>query len=338
MRFDRAGLHKKKLLSMKRIIIGIMIFSAFFGIYRYDEIGGTLIPKQDFTIMNGDTVGSLPRILDLDINSFLYRIWIKFNYPDYNLLAGSYSVDDTVTLYKLFDEVLKKPDSKDMKVTILPGWNIFDIDAYLSDNGVIKKGDLIAFSKNIKESYKKKYGFLKGADSIEGFIYPDTYRLPTEPDLDVFLEVVFDEFDDKVFSKYGNSDRFYDNVIFASILEREEKNTINKPVVAGVLKKRLSENIALGADATVCYAYELTQEECTPTFINNYIYKKSDYNTRSKIGLPPTPISNFTDETIDAVVNSKASPYYYYLHDMNGNIFYGKTLEEHNRNKLEYMN
>lgn len=126
-------------------------------------------------------------------------------------------------------------------------------------------------------------------------------------------------------------------MIFASILEREERNPENKSVVSGILQKRLKEGIALGADATVCYPYKKTQKECTPAFISEVIYGKSEYNTRTKQGLPPTPISNFSQQTFQDAYRPTASEYYFYLHDNKGVIHYGKTLQDHNSNKAKYL-
>ncbi len=77
--------------------------------------------------------------------------------------------------------------------------------------------------------------------------------------------------------------------------------------------------------------------ECTPAFIGEHIYKKTAYNTRDSLKLPPTPISNPSVDTIRATIESEPSKYYYYLHDDDGFIHYGKTLEEHNRNRVQYL-
>jgi UPF0755 protein len=108
-------------------------------------------------------------------------------------------------------------------------------------------------------------------------------------------------------------------------------------VVAGILAKRLQEWIALWADATVCYPFKLTQKECTPAFIWEHIYEKSEYNTRSMRGLPPTPISNVSADTFDATVHSQSSPYYFYLHDNTGEIHFAEDLSGHNANKVKYL-
>jgi UPF0755 protein len=123
----------------------------------------------------------------------------------------------------------------------------------------------------------------------------------------------------------------------ASIVEKEEKSTKEKATVAWLLKKRLNENWFIWADATVCYPYELTFDECNPKFIWNHIQDKNNYNTRTKLGLPKTPICNPSNNSIEAVYNSKDTPYYYYLHDENWQIHYAKTNEEHVANKMLYI-
>jgi UPF0755 protein len=78
----------------------------------------------------------------------------------------------------------------------------------------------------------------------------------------------------------------------------------------------------LGADITVCYPYKLTSEECK-LVVSKYIREKNDYNTRTKYGLPKTPIGNPSYETIYATVYDTKTPYYYYLHDTTtGQIYY----------------
>jgi UPF0755 protein len=103
------------------------------------------------------------------------------------------------------------------------------------------------------------------------------------------------------------------------------------------LKKRYEEWWYIWADITACYAYELTDEECGMS-VSKYIAEKNDYNTRKKLWLPKTPINNPSISSINAVLNSKKTPYYFYLHDTKtGQIYYATTNDEHNRNKALYM-
>jgi UPF0755 protein len=129
----------------------------------------------------------------------------------------------------------------------------------------------------------------------------------------------------------------FDIITLASIVEKEERNSSEKSTVAGILKKRLDEWWMIGADITVCYPFRLTAEECKLS-VTKYLYEVNDYNTRQKTGLPAGPIWNPSFESINATINSKDSEYYYYLHDtLTGQIYYGRTNAEHDRNKQLYL-
>ena len=85
--------------------------------------------------------------------------------------------------------------------------------------------------------------------------------------------------------------------------------------VPGILKKRVDENWQIGADATICYAHGLATQDCGPSEVFKYLYDDNKYNTRVIEGMPMGPIANPEAEVIDATINSKSSPYYFYLHD-----------------------
>jgi len=71
--------------------------------------------------------------------------------------------------------------------------------------------------------------------------------------------------------------------------------------------------------------------------VSKYINEKSEYNTRTMVWLPKTPIWNPNFETIDATVNSETTPYFFYLHDNKWNIYYAKNNSGHERNKNNYL-
>ena len=123
----------------------------------------------------------------------------------------------------------------------------------------------------------------------------------------------------------------------ASILQKEENNKNNQQIVAWILLKRYKENWMIWADATACYAYEYTQEQCKMN-LSTHITDKNDYNTRVMVWLPKTPICNPSYDTIYSMINYKTTKYYYYLHNSTTwEIYYWETLDEHVANK-KYMN
>lgn len=135
---------------------------------------------------------------------------------------------------------------------------------------------------------------------------------------------------------------FYETLILASVVEKEERSVANKPKVAGVLKRRLDGDCSdtgkiIGADATVCYAYGITSKECTPAFIAEHVYESTQYNTRKMAGLPPTPIANPTADSFRAARNPEPTSACYYLHDSEGAIHFADDAAGHSRNKSKYL-
>ena len=170
-------------------------------------------------------------------------------------------------------------------------------------------------------------------------MYPDTYRFRADSSTEAIIARFLDNFSKKISSKYSDLSgrELYKTLILASIVEKEERNDDNRPVVAGILLKRVNEKMFLGADATICYPYGVLYRECTPAFIVEHLEDDTPYNTRKHIGLPPTPITSPTFSSFQAAKNPEATSYYYYLHDNDGVIHYGTTLQEHNRNKAQYL-
>jgi len=145
--------------------------------------------------------------------------------------------------------------------------------------------------------------FLKIAP--EGYLFPDTYFLTGGEDEKEIISVMRKNFESKV----GEIDK--ENLIMASILEKEVKTTEDKKIVSGILWKRL------GADMPL-------QVDCAP-------------DTYSCGGLPSAPICNPGLESINAAMNPVESPYWYYLSDKQGITHFAKTFEEHKNNIVKYL-
>lgn len=282
-----------------------------------------------------DNLSKLPQRFGMDVWGVRYKLWITFfSPPQHTVYPGEYTVHSGATLRAVAEMVSTKSQKQTVTVTILPGWNIFDVDAVFAAKGISKSGDVITPTSDVMQKLRANYSFLNGKTSLEGFLYPDTYDIDPKKGLLVALSTVLSNFQKKV-PQAGDTD-FYATLILSSIVEKEERNNTNKPIVAGILKNRLQNNIALGADATVCYGFSLLSNECKPSFIATHVHTKTSYNTRTTVGLPPTPICNPTASTITATKNSAVTSYMYYLHGTDRTIHYAKTLEEHNANIQKY--
>ena len=163
-------------------------------------------------------------------------------------------------------------------------------------------------------------------------MYPDTYFLDQgQPVVSQLIRLQLDTFENKIWDDlagergtvfarlqqdYGLSFDRYDLLILASVVEKEERNASNKPIVAGIFFNRLHDGMRLDADITLCYGLKEPYETCTPEVIVQGIYdKKNLFNTRQQAGLPPQAISSVSAETMAAVLSYQKTKNYYYLHD-----------------------
>lgn len=195
----------------------------------------------------------------------------------------------------------------DRKFTIIPGWTNAKIARELVANGFIEN----------KEDFTAK----------EGYVLPDTYFLNDINILDELIGKADANFNEKV----GEID--YDDLILASIIEKELQALEDKKIGAGVLFNRLSIGMGLQVDASLTYVLNKSSAELTKEDLE----LDSPYNTYKYKGLPPTPICNPSLESIEAVLNPAETDYWYYLTTPEGETIFSRTLEEHRQAKWEYL-
>lgn len=242
------------------------------------------------------------------------------------------------------------PKTMYQKYTVLEWWSIYDIDDDLTKKWIISQWEYIDFvtDSTYVWKYQNRYEFLSKAwniTSLEGFLYPDTYNIDLQHDfVDDLVYLQLKNFNEKIWQVYSSKVssfsklNWYDIVILASIIEKEEKNNANKPTVAWIFLNRLDSKMLLWADITLCYGLKRPYSECTPSVIVKNLDDTSNvYNTRANTWIPPQPICNPAVTTISAVLTYTKTDYLYYLHDNSWVIHYWKTLSEHNANKQKYL-
>ncbi len=234
------------------------------------------------------------------------NLYLKFSGLDKKIRPGTYFLSPSLHLKPLLESLTAGP--RDIWITFPEGWRREQIATRLAAN-------LQNFNSQT---------FLTLTATLEGRLFPDTYLIPTyatEADLVTMLTSNFSR-------KVRSLDP--DDLILASLVERETRRPSDRPTVAGILKKRLAAGWPLQVDATIQYA----RGDWSP-ITNTRI--PSVYNTYIHPGLPPTPIANPGLESINAVRNPKSTPYWYYLHDAQGQIHYAATIGEHNSNVDKYL-
>ncbi len=329
------------LFKIIKIIIWLLIFLIIFFYINYSWFKKQTIIENEtiIKIEKNDTFYNLWNKIE-ELNNFYYKIYLKNNTPSYELKEWTYKIDENSKIEDIII-ALEKPITNEMNITILEWWNIFDIDEYLTSKWLINRWEYIEYVEN-KEKIKQLwefFPFIKDQNTLEWFLYPDTYTVNTDFKINVFVIKQLETFEEKVYNKILSNldyETINDLVNLASIVEKEERNQNEKSTVAWILKKRLNSWWMIWADITVCYPYRLTSEECKMV-VTKYINEKNDYNTRTKLGLPLTPISNPSYQTIEATLNDKETSYWFYLHSVStGKIYYAETNAQHEANK-RYM-
>ena len=262
----------------------------------------------------------------------------------YSLMSGSaqkfqpgvHEISAAMSVPQIIRE-LTSFDNNEVTVTIPEGSTLKDIDSILADYSVIEKGTLSGFPL---EGLAGDYEFLTGAESLEGFLFPDTYRFEILSGAEIAVRRILDNFEEKAWPLLQNQNNWYDLLILGSYLEREVPGFEDRQIVAGIMFKRISIGMPLQIDATLSYL------KCEGEFrgCERIIVTKSDlgmsspYNTYKRLGFTPTPISNPGQSAIRAATEPVKSPYLYYLSakETKDTIF-ARTLEEHNRNKVKYL-
>lgn len=171
----------------------------------------------------------------------------------------------------------------------------------------------------------------------EGYLFPDTYLVPKDAEIEMIMNQMQGNFEQKYASIDTTKTKLTKEqiVILASLIEREAITQEEKPVIAGILMNRLNLGMALQVDATIQYAKGknvINKKWWEPVMLEEYKTVKSNYNTYLFPGLPPGPISNPGIEALVAAANPSDTDYLYYLHDKNRKIRYAETLNRHNEN------
>lgn len=349
MSFSRkpTHIHTKKpniFIRFIKLCIWIAILLSWYLYLWYSNFssGALVWQQQEINIKKWDTFQTLANKLEL--NQKYLKFYVSQNHPDYSLKAGKFLIPENAKIDDIL-EALQKPIFDTINITLLEGWNIFDIDEFLANKWLIQEWEYINYVESWEKitALTKFFPFIQWVTTLEWYLYPDTYTVdPNNFAINKFVIFQLETFETKVYNtlfKNRNDislENFQSVINLASIVEKEEKNPNYKKTVAGILKKRLQEWWMIGADITVCYPYRLTAHECK-LVVSKYIRDKNDYNTRTMRWLPKTPIGNPSYHTIEATLNHTVTPYYFYLHAKDGSIYYATTNAQHERNKYLYL-
>ncbi len=326
----------------KYLIFCILIILISSTLWVYYLMKWTNPDSARIIIQSGARVATIANLLyekNIISSSTLFKIIIRLK-NNTQLQAGEYYFKDGLTLKQVISMLqYGQIYPTDIKITLVDGWTIEQMDNYLFNKSILPKGEFIKEAHQVQK-YKSKYTFLENISSntLEGFLFPDTYQIHNNATANNIINKMLTNFQNRMqkqTTKITSSSEptLYDIVTIASIIEREVKFNTEKSIVSDILWKRLKINMPLQVDSTLNYithnqSFRLNEQELK---IDN------PYNTYKYKGLPPTPISNPGYESLNAALNPQDSPYLYFLSKPNGESVFSKTHAEHVINKHKWL-
>jgi UPF0755 protein len=336
---------------IKYSILFFAIFSGFFVFYYWRGINSAVDKNGgigEFDIKSGEGVKIISANLKnngLVGSGRIFEIYIWRSGTQGALKAGTYELSPAMSIKEIVDKLVSgSVVKKEKDIVIIEGWRVEDIDEYLSGKGYSQKGEFAQKALRPLGDWEFQFAkpdFLEDAPpsaTLEGYLFPDTYRVFENASVDDMIKKMLDNFGKKIGAGLRNeieekNMKLRDVVILASILEKEVAGD-DGPIVAGILYKRMEIGMRLEVDATINYLTGKNNPSSTLKDLNI----ESPYNTYRNYGLPPGPISNPGLASITSAVHPKESPYLFYLNrqDTKETIF-SKDHDEHVRNKNKYL-
>ncbi len=339
---------------LKKILIIVLVLIVAGGVlgalYFWNQISWSVSDDETttlFTVSEGDGVKAIAQELVADgliRNQFWFESYVWLDRSEGDFIAGNYILSPSMSTREIVHALTSGDTTPETTITIIEGWTVADIAEYLAGTGIVSADDFVS-AASTGDSRKiipdRVYAFLADKpidEGLEGFLFPDTYRVFNTATSADIIKKMLDNFDEKFTEdmyaaalQRGMS--VYDIVTLASIIEKEVRSDEDRKIVAGIFYDRLDLGVPLQSDATVNYV--TGKQALQPTAAD--LEAESPYNTYQYKGLPPGPISNPSLSALMAALYPEQSDYFYFLTKPDGSTVFSKTYDEHLENKAKYL-
>ncbi len=277
---------------------------------------------------------------------FLFTVWSRGDQAAFK--AGTYELTPSMSTREIEAYLAKgDPVSNETSVTLLEGWTLDDMGDHLQSIGIASREEFAAEAGQSAKTasglpdWEASYPVLKGRPSgasLEGYLFPDTYRIYADGGAKPLVRRMLQNFEDKLTPELraeikttGRS--IHEIVTMASIIEMEVRGDEERAMVSDIFWKRVDAGRGLEADSTVNYITGHSK----PSVSYEETRIDHPWNTYKYRGLPPGPIGNPSLSSIIAAIRPKPNDYWYFLTDPEGRVWYGRTLDEHNENRVNHL-
>jgi UPF0755 protein len=330
---------KKQLLAGGIALLGVFVLIYILGMLS--PVASGQGRSVNITVPRSASSSNIGRILHeqgLVHSAWFFNLYTRLKGVDGKLKAGRYTFSTAQSLPEIVNELVKGPDEGRV-FTIPEGFNLKQIAELLEREGLVTRQDFLAAAAGDRFDYPFLRGLPPGPNRLEGYLFPDTYRVGSNTRAHEVIDLMLSRFDRKLkemdyYRKVKAAGlTLHQAVIIASMVEREARVDRERPLIAGVIFNRLKRDMPLQIDATVQYALGSHRAK---------LYYKdlevdSPYNTYLIRGLPPGPIACPGEASLLAAVQPVKTGYLYYVARPDGTHAFASTLDEHNANKRRYI-
>jgi UPF0755 protein len=286
-------------------------------------------PDQIFVVREGATLREVAGGLEksgIISSKFFILLWSRATGYGTDIKAGEYRLSSSMAPLKVLD-ILSKGMVVTHSVTIPEGFTIRQIAEELDRKGLADKAEFLALATN--PDIVSKYGL--SGPSLEGYLYPDTYRFSRGRPPRSIVDVMVNRFFDRMASLRGEIEAsgmtLKEIITLASVIEKETGQGEERPVIASVFLNRLKRGMRLESDPTVIYGIKDFNGNLTRQDLD----RPTPYNTYAIRGLPVSPIANPGEASIRAVLWPADTDYLFFVSKNDGSHHFSRTLAEHNR-------
>ncbi|OQY01348.1 MAG: aminodeoxychorismate lyase [Desulfobacteraceae bacterium 4572_130] len=319
------------------MFIGIIGLSLFLHIIKFADIPLDLSANNKiFYVKSGQSLYTISKNLqheNLIKDNGLFRNFANIKGYSNQVKAGEFVLCACMSPKKIL-EIFVKGKTKLHKLTIPEGYNLKQTALEIEKKGFGTKQDFIFLSKNKK--FIKKMGI--NADSIEGYLFPETYFFEkNEPLKNIIIKmikrfnIVFTKKWKKKAKKMGFS--VHEIVILASIIEKETGSEPERPLISSVFHNRLKKGMRLESDPTVIYGIS----DYNGNITKKHLITKTSYNTYKIKGLPLGPIANPGAKSLKAALFPANTDYLFFVSKKDKTHKFSKNIWDHNKAVKKYQ-
>lgn len=343
------------------IVLALVIVGVVFGFSTYRYVTTSLQPLDStdsevklVSIPTGSSNKAIGEILEenhIIKSGMIFNYYTKFNNVT-GFQAGKYKFSPDMTLDEIGTQLQEgglAADQADARITVKEGVDIDQIGDVIAEETEISKEEFITaiedeqFFENLLEKYPALLTDASNAKDVkyrlEGYLFPATYDYYQGMTAETLITEMVIKTNDVLSNYYDKIDQsdlnVHETLTLASLVEKEGTKEEDRKNIAQVFFNRLAIDMPLQSDISILYALGEHKELVTYEDLE----VDSPYNLYKNTGFSPGPFNSPSEQAIQAVLNPIPNEYLYFVADLDtGDVYFAKTLEEHNQLVEEYVN